>query len=579
MAKASDTYTQADYNREWAAFQELKRLGEYYKDSKFQENGIQFFYYSKALEIAKARQNRPPQQQHPQAEQEGKGEKEDLTAQEKIDTLRDYAGWLIKAETSHSDRIPLMRAMARDLVISLRDDELRRHLWDARRAATGSAELLTQADEIDLSPTPWCWVGVVIAGALNLLVSLPKIGKTALVLAWIAAWHRGDLHFLDCELVGPCPPVLIVGTDQPKADWARMMAPLGLISTNATGTRGRLQPPIVGLAHAGQPIHLDPEGIERIAAYASEHPGLLVVVDSLAACMRPLGIAEESADFAGPIGDLVEAVEPHGATVVAIHHSNKGRAGDSATMASRGSTALPATASQIIKLGRVPSNQPNPADRRVVVETEGRGGLPVRLLIERDEAGSWINHGEAEAVTQAQQRAEQEESLSDAHRDALEAVREMCEQMDSVTAAQVADQLQSKGENAERTVRRRLDSMARRGLLVADTIATLHSRQKRYRPAGGDRTPNTPTPVHVSDVSDVSDPPSIREDPSFVSPVLCIPSPEGSDTSDTKDGSESVGGDRTPARPGAGGDGSGSPAKQHTGTPPRWNHDPWREAA
>jgi len=538
--------------------------------------------YTMALEMWwKVDADQAAKQQQPQDAQQ-RQQKPDLTAQEKIDTLRAYAGELIKTDSGHGDRIPLLRAMAQSMGISLRDGELQRLLWDARRANTGAAELLTQADEIDLSPTPWCWVGVVIAGALNLLVSLPKIGKTALVLAWIAAWHRGDIHFLDHELVGPCPPVLIVGTDQPKADWARMMAPLGLISTNSTGTRGRLQPPIIGLAHAGQPIHLDPEGIERIAAYASEHPGLLVVVDSLAACMRPLGIAEESADFAGPIGDLVEAIEPHGATVVAIHHSNKGRAGDSATMASRGSTALPATASQIIKLGRVPSSQPNPADRRVVVETEGRGGLPVRLLIERDEAGSWISHGDAEAVTQAQQRAEQEESLSDAHRDALEAVREMCEQMDSVTAMQVADRLQSKGENAERTVRRRLDSMARRGLLVSDTIATLHGRQKRYRPAGGDRTPNTPTPVDVSDVSDVSDPPFIREDPSLTFPVLCIPSPEGSDTSDTKDGSESVGGDRTPeGTPAAG-------ARKQRGAAPRpptasprslqWDSDPWNQA-
>jgi hypothetical protein len=75
-------------------------------------------------------------------------------------------------------------------------------------------------------------------------------------------------------------------------------------------------------AHAGQPIHLDPEGIERITTFAKQYQGLLVVVDAMASCMRPLGIAEESADFAGPIGDLMEAVEPHGATVVAIHHSN-----------------------------------------------------------------------------------------------------------------------------------------------------------------------------------------------------------------------------------------------------------------
>ena len=520
-------------------------------------------------------------QQQPQDAQEQE-QKPDLTAQEKIDTLRTYAGQLIEVNTGHGDRIPLMRAMAQSMGISLRDGELQRLLWDARRAITGSAELLTQADEIDLSPTPWCWVGVVIAGALNLMVSLPKIGKTSLLLAWIAAWHRGDLHFLDRELVGPCPPVLIVGTDHPQADWARMMRPLGLVSTNDPGTRGRLQPPIIGLAHAGQPIHLDPEGIERIAAYASEHPGLLVVVDSLAACMRPLGIAEESADFAGPIGDLVEAIEPHGATVVAIHHSNKGRAGDSATMASRGSTALPATASQIIKLGRVPSNQPNPADRRVVVETEGRGGLPVRLLIERDEAGSWISHGDAEAVTQAQRIADAEEKLSNSHRDALEVVRELCTGSEWVSAAQVADRLELQGKDADRAMRRRLDSITNRGLLESQTIATLHGRLKQYRPPGRDRTADTPTLGDASFVSLVSDPPSIHEDPSLSFPALCIPSPKGSDASDAKDATGSVGGDRThQGTAAAGARKQGSAAPRPSTASPRnlqWDSRPWDQS-
>ena len=183
--------------------------------------------YTMALEMWwRVDADQSAKQQQPQDAQKQE-QKPDLTAQEKIDTLRSYAGELIKAVTGHGDRIPLMRAMAQSMGISLRDGELQRLLWDARRAITGSAELLTQADEIDLSPTPWCWVGVVIAGALNLMVSLPKIGKTSLLLAWIAAWHRGDLHFLEHELVGPCPPVLIVGTDQPKADWARMISRWG----------------------------------------------------------------------------------------------------------------------------------------------------------------------------------------------------------------------------------------------------------------------------------------------------------------------------------------------------------------
>ncbi|MEB3318461.1 MAG: AAA family ATPase [Cyanobacteriota bacterium] len=469
------------------------------------------------------------------------------TTQGCLDTLRHFAGELISAESRYADRIPLLRAKAQELKLPLRDGELSRILWDARRQTTGTAEPITQADEIELSPTPWRWDGLIMSGTLNLLVSLPKVGKTSLLLAWIAAWHRGQVAFLDRELIGPCPPVLIVGTDQPMADWGRMMLPLNLISINSR-TRGRILPPIVALHHAGRPLHLYPAEIERIAIFASKHPDLLIVLDSLAACMRPLGIAEESADFAGPIGDLMEAVEPFGATVVAIHHSNKGRAGESATMASRGSrgsTALPAVASQIIKLSRLANGQPGATDRRLVIETEGRGGMPLRLLIERTEAGDWISHGDAEAVTQAQHFAEQEDSLNDGLRDALEAVRDLCSGQEWATAAQVADRLGITSTSADRTIRRRLDSIAQRGLLVSELVSTRQAQQKRYRPAGEVRTLDTPTPADVSAPSAPSGPLSIREDPGCVNPVPTVPSPLCADSGDAGDGAESVGGMRT----------------------------------
>ncbi len=503
-----------------------------------------------------------------------------------LDNLRHYAGEVISAESRHGDRIPLLRARAQELELTLRDGELNRILWDARRQANGTAEPITQADEIDLSPTPWCWDGLIIGGTLNLLVSLPKVGKTSFLLAWIAAWHRGQMAFLDRALIGSCPPVLIVGTDQPMADWGRMMQPLELLSSTSR-TRGKIQPPIVALFHAGRPLHLDPEGIERIASFAREHPELLIVVDSLAACMRPLGIAEESADFAGPIGDLMEAVEPFGATVVAIHHSNKGRASESATMASSGSTALPAVASQIIKLSRLANGQPCATDRRLVIETEGRGGMPLRLLIERTEAGDWISHGDAEAVTQAQHFAEQEDTLNDAQRDALEALRELCDAQEWVTAAQVADHLGMTRKDADRTIRRRLDSITRRGLLVSEKVSTLHAQQKRYRPAGEVRTLDNPTPAAPSHPSGPSAASSIHEDPSYENPGFTVPSPLGADGGDAPDSAESVGGcGRSDDCIGVGTgartlepmqESAAPPARPLTGKPPTWDHDPWAE--
>ncbi|MFM9089170.1 MAG: hypothetical protein ACKOPT_13745 [Cyanobium sp.] len=196
--------------------------------------------------------------------------------------------------------------------------------------------------------------------------------------------------------------MLIVGTDQPDNDWGRMLKEVGLLQD------GAITGPIVRLFHRGSPLHLSPEGIEKIADFAANHPNLFILLDSVAALTSPLGLDENSAEIVEPIHDLLEALEPHSATVVAIHHASNGRAGESATLASRGSTALPAAASQIVKLGRVASARPGePQDRRLVLLTEGRAGLPQNMLIERTEEG-WISHGSADAVALAQRLKEVE---------------------------------------------------------------------------------------------------------------------------------------------------------------------------
>jgi hypothetical protein len=61
-------------------------------------------------------------------------------------------------------------------------------------------------------------------------------------------------------------------------------------------------------------------------------------------------------------------------------------------MASRGSTALPAAASQIVSIARV--SPQNPGDRRLMLQAEGRDGPAVDLLIERQGA-DWTCHGSA----------------------------------------------------------------------------------------------------------------------------------------------------------------------------------------
>jgi hypothetical protein len=287
---------------------------------------------------------------------------------------------------------------------------------------------------------------------------------------------------------------LIVGTDQPQSDWGRMMLEVGLI-----GSDGVIQAPVVGLAHAGRPLHLSPEGIERIETYAAAHPGLFVLVDSLAAAIGPLGLKEKDEDFAEPIRDLMEALEPHGATLLAVHHSGKERAGDRASLASRGTTALPAAVSQNISLAPMPAGNPaGPPDRRVTLKTEGRGGLPQHLLIERTTEG-WISHGSAESVALAQHLQELEEKLSDRQAEALEVVRHQWMSGGRMEAKGLAIALALE-KDGDRIARRTLDQLVRRGLLQSAMEVGLQGRTKWFWPV------DTPTCGDTYTLSEVSEP-------------------------------------------------------------------------
>lgn len=450
-----------------------------------------------------------------------------LSPQEKLSAMRDLAAELLERRTPFADRIPLLRAQTESLGLTLRDQELQRLLWDARRAADGSDQLLNPGEHVNLAPTSWIWEGIIMPAAVNLVVGLPKIGKTSLMLAMIAAWHRGETTFLGRRLIGPCPPVLIVGTDQPQSDWGRMLLEVGLL-----GPDGVIQAPLVGLAHAGRPLHLSQEGIERISSYAAVHSGLFIFLDSIAAVTGPLGVKEQDADFAEPLRDLAEAIEPYNTTLLAIHHAGKARFGLGASLASRGTTALPAAVSQVISLAPMLSGNPGSSpDRRITVKTEGRGGLPQHLLIERRESG-WISHGSAESVALAQYLMEQEGKLNDRQADALDLVRQQWAGGQAMDARTLAAEMDL-GQNGERIALRILDQLKRRGLLDTSLEAASQGRSRRFWPISspipGVATSSSPgDSCSLSNVSGVSDP--CQDQTSSA-----LAAAEGEDTSDRKD--------------------------------------------
>jgi hypothetical protein len=444
---------------ELEAFHDLELLSEAFPGEAWSLADGEPYSPSKAKDGDYTRRLKEGRKAHPPvAGEQSTSKPHTITAEQKLQALQQLAIRLQADRVPFADRLPTLRHKAQELIINVRDAELIGMLTAARRRRLGTDGLLGPGDRLKLTPEPWACAGLILLACLNLLVALPKQGKTSLIVALIAAWHHGAGAFLDRPLHGPCPPVLLIGSDQGEADWARLLQPAGLVDE-----QGKILPPIIGLAHAGKPVHLDPEGIDRIADYAQRHPGLFVLIDSLAACIAPLGLKEESPELAMPVAELMEQLEPHGATVVLIHHASKGRAGEGATSASRGSTALPALASQILKLG--PATAGNTQDRRRVLTTEGRGGNPLALVIEREDSG-WIVHGGLETLEREQDQAEALRKLNDRQAECLEVVKERWgDGLERTTAADVVAALSLSGKDPQTAVWRNLRQLERKGLL------------------------------------------------------------------------------------------------------------------
>ena len=190
------------------------------------------------------------------------------TAEEAIQTVARKAEELMRAGTPAAHRLILLREAADATDTTIRDTELKRLLVEARRSLLGTFDAITDRP-LSLAPTPWLWEGLVMPEAFNMLLALAKVGKTSLVLEALGEWVHGAPNFLGQQFHGACLPVLLVGTDQPENDWARMLRDARLLDASL-----RMLPTIVGLYTAGTPLHLDEEGIELIASHAEDNPSL-----------------------------------------------------------------------------------------------------------------------------------------------------------------------------------------------------------------------------------------------------------------------------------------------------------------
>ena len=398
------------------------------------------------------------------------------------------------------DRIVHLRDKAAELGLNLRDSEIRAKIWEGRKRTRGLVEMLSPDMEIEAPQEVWLVEDLIMKSDTNLLVASPKVGKTSLVIDLIGRWSRG-VHdsYLGQKFIGKCPPVVIIGTDMPRSRWMPLLARFGLAQPIGKD-KWKLLDPIIGLFTQNESVHLDDSGLDRIAELVSKNEGCLLLVDSYAKVVAPLGIKEADASFAGPIGDLQECVAAYGVTLIVIHHSGKQSLDSGAVMASRGTTALPAAVSQIINLKWFKRHEDR-QDKRVLLETEGRGES-LEVMILQDKHGFEKEGDVAEVLLQEKERKRIAE-LPDTQAETLDEVKNRFP-LDT-TSGDIKKALKVGDRNALRFLR----ALERKGLLVSETKSTEKGRSVVFKisPTSvlSDGMSKVTEVTEVSNTSDTSD--------------------------------------------------------------------------
>ena len=379
-------------------------------------------------------------------------EKINLSTRTKFDYLKIHAKLILDdKEIPILQRLPALRRLVDGSEVyegvNFTNEDLRNVLWAIRREQNGNTQPHPPGAKLNLAIDPYLWDGIIMRGTSNLIVALPKIGKSRLVSQLIGHIAKREREFLGQKLqVIADPKVLIVGTDQPESDWANCFNLAGLLPD------GKMHKCIIGLYDSAHPLHLDERGIEVIVEQCKKNENLIVVLDAYYKCVQTLGVVEKDAGYADPLIDLLEATAPYTPTIILIHHSGKANADDGPSMASRGHGQLPGSVSQTISLSRLPKASPlAPRDKKIRLISEGRGNQSLELLIEQVDNGSnWISHGDAEEVAQKAKAMEVISGLNDRQSQALDFI---CAASEPITVSELSLALRIKGENPDARAR------------------------------------------------------------------------------------------------------------------------------
>ena len=327
-----------------------------------------------------------------------------------FDRLVEMAVYLITTNEPVIKRAGILRNQAKMESIPLSSKDVFLILAKARRDIEGVDEGEKPNVELEVNEESWLWDQLITEANLTLIVSMPKVGKSSLVGAFLGQLSSGSTEYLGKEIKGEKRSIYIVGSDQPLNDWVKILIPAGLAERTASG-KVILKEPLKRLWHKGKPLHLTEESIELLYGIAKDDPNSIFVFDAFASLISGLGLDENHAASVEPIRMMTEALASTKATPILLHHASGGNAGERAVKASRGTKALPAEASQILELDwLIPEDK---HDNRVTISSAGRNSTPVDMVIEQVDRAVWVSLGSKSEIAENLRLEKVREKLND----------------------------------------------------------------------------------------------------------------------------------------------------------------------
>jgi hypothetical protein len=314
-------------------------------------------------------------------------------------------------------RARLLKA-AKDLGLNLfiKADEISQRVLEAKAQQNGEGfSPLTAADRAAMKKPKVRWLlhGLLPAGDLTIIGGRPKVGKTRLAMAMVAAVLNGEGMF---DLPSPLQecPVVLVTDDQSDADTNAMLEALKVWD----------HPRLI----TSSSFRLSESDLDGLLELVKAHPGALVVLDSLRSISRVLSHGENDPEIGTTLYDLKQAVIDAGGTLLLIHHCNKTESLVGVEALS-GHSAIAGAANTILTLHYIVNGKGQPdksgSERRLVREARTGGGFDDVVTFNGPRFRKVGTHAWwQQQLQEAQKKRNQQDKLTPTQRQVLELIEE-----------------------------------------------------------------------------------------------------------------------------------------------------------